>query len=161
MGVSSGSDSEHIKDSSDQASSVLKGRVQKKRGLSRHYPHKAQSFDCIASLGRAASHNSSALVLSKSLSRRGDARRCPGSPGAASSDASALRRVTSSGTIHECPTEESCWSSIETELCCALQTQACLQPPPQPPPQLGQPAMMCREHSRNSGDSSNGLQLAA
>lgn len=114
------------------ATSVQRGRVAKKKGLSRHYPHKAQSFDCIASLAASADAQAGAIVLSKSLSkRRAPARQASiaASLAAVDSRLSALRRSTSSVTIQESPLEES-WCSDETELCCALQIQATLQQPP-------------------------------
>ena len=41
------------------------GRMLKKRGLSRHYPHKAQSFDCLQSI--LTSCGESSLALSKTF----------------------------------------------------------------------------------------------
>lgn len=63
------SDESYRKDSDVNESSVRSGRIMKKRGLSRHYPHKAQSFDCISDLLCSSELGESALVLSKSLSR--------------------------------------------------------------------------------------------
>ena len=136
MSGSSGQiDSSSVRSQSDTlaAASALKGRVAKKKGLSRHYPHKAQSFDCIASLAASAEAQSGALVLSKSLSKRrapasGRQASCAASLSAADNRLSAMRRVTSSITIQECPMEES-WCSDETELCCAMQLQASLRQP--------------------------------
>eukprot|EP00892_Ulva_mutabilis_P012350 jgi/Ulvmu1/9488/UM052_0058.1 len=63
------SDESYRKDSDANDASVRSGRIMKKRGLSRHYPHKAQSFDCISDLLCASEFGESSLVLSKSLSR--------------------------------------------------------------------------------------------
>ena len=111
---------------------MVRGRVQKKRGLSRHYPHKAQSFDCISSLFLAASCSAtpeSSVLLSKSLSARcGSLRRLCSSQSSPSFEqlTAALPRVASGATIHECPHEETC-SLIEHSLCAALQEQATLE----------------------------------
>jgi hypothetical protein len=129
MGAAScNSDSDSLKDSNNAVQCILKGRIGKKRGLSRHYPHKAQSFDCIASLFANSNNDESSLKLSKSLSMRSGASRqhSHGSNWAPQDRSpSALRRITSSITIHECPMEE--WRCTESDLCCALQSQATLQ----------------------------------
>lgn len=120
----------------EQATAVLKGRVSKKQGLSRHYPAKAQSFDCMASLLAACDESTPTLVLSKSHSRRALTMAATSLARSVSSksprSSAALRRTTSSATvscctaIHERPEEESSCSE-ESELCSALQTQATLQ----------------------------------
>lgn len=109
----------------DLFSSVQRGRISKKRGLSRHYPYKAQSFDCIASLffagGDASSH-----ILSKSTSGRSVSLRQLSSSLSSTSVEQVqgtMRRVASNATIQECSLEDS-WTSLELELCSALQTQA-------------------------------------
>jgi hypothetical protein len=135
------------------ATSVQMGRIAKKKGLSRHYPHKAQSFDCIASLAASVGAQAGAYVLSKSLSRRrtcsGPARHTCSAAGLAITEPAGLatiRRAHSSGTIQECPTEESACSD-ETELCCALQLQVTLHQRP----------AVCqrREHERHGSDATS------
>lgn len=63
------SDESQRKENGCNDSSVRSGRILKKRGLSRHYPHKAQSFDCISDLLCGSEFGESSLVLSKSMSR--------------------------------------------------------------------------------------------
>lgn len=124
---------------SEPANAVAKGRVAKKQGLSRHYPAKAQSFDCMASLLAACDENTPlpTLVLSKSVSRRAPPVRCMPHVRSLSAKGAchvnSLRRTISSAalacctSIDEHPVEDSSCSE-ESELCSALQAQATLQP---------------------------------
>lgn len=171
MGGSSASESDSYKEPEkpgDHATSVHKGRVAKKRGLSRHFPHKAQSFDCIASLGSAAAGSGvSALVLSKSLSRRnGGLRSSPSSPGLAGAMQVVpdidVQHVMSSATIHECLLEGLC-CPLEAELCSALQSQASLQspvPPPRRPPATACASDARCEHVRQTSGNKSPVQVA-
>jgi hypothetical protein len=78
----------------NDSSGIQTGRISKKRGLSRHYPHKAQSFDCIADLLCGETHfGDSSLVLSKTVSMR-----CIPAP---SRTLSALRRVSTAAALSE------------------------------------------------------------
>lgn len=109
---------------------VQRGRISKKRGLSRHYPYKAQSFDCIADIFRAPSEDVSSVVLSKSRCGRSPSlRQLASSLSAASLEKlqHSFRRINSSATIRECPHElDAPFESVESELCSALQSHVTL-----------------------------------
>jgi hypothetical protein len=53
------------RDGEPQVLSIQRPRIRKKRGLSRHYPYKAQSFDCIADLFSSSSDEIPVMVLGK------------------------------------------------------------------------------------------------
>lgn len=107
---------------------LLTGRVgkassaQKKRGLSRHYPSKAQSFDCIADLLHEPQFGDSAVVLSKAVSMR-----CMPSSALGRSLAAEIRRCNTTAALseHSTVSEDSVannWITLdEQSLCCAMQ----------------------------------------
>lgn len=109
---------------------VQRGRISKKRGLSRHYPYKAQSFDCIADFFRSPSDDVSSVVLAKARCGRSPSlRQLASSLSAASLEKlhHSFRRVNSSATIRECPQElDASFESVESELCSALQSHVTL-----------------------------------
>jgi hypothetical protein len=112
---------------SDTSIPLLTGRIgkassQKKRGLSRHYPSKAQSFDCIAELLHEPQFCDSALVLSKSVSMR-----CMPSSALGRCLAAHLRRCSTTAALSEqsVVSEDSVvnnWITLEEQsLCTAMQ----------------------------------------
>lgn len=106
---------------------LLTGRIgkatsQKKRGLSRHYPSKAQSFDCIAELLQEPQFGDSAVILSKSVSMR-----CMPSSALGRNLAAQIRRCSTTATLSEqsAVSEDSVannWFTLdEQSLCSAMQ----------------------------------------
>lgn len=120
------SDESHRKDADCNDSSVRSGRIMKKRGLSRHYPHKAQSFDCISDLLCGSQFGESSIVLSKSFSRFASI-----SSSTSSASCRTLRRVCTTAALSEESTvsEDSfagSWVVMEEEvaLCDALEASS-------------------------------------
>lgn len=118
-----------LKENSPDANSIplLTGRIgksgsNKKRGLSRHYPSKAQSFDCIAELLHEPQFGESSMVLSKSVSMR-----CMPSSALGRSLAAQIRRCSTQAALSEQSgvSEDSVsnnWITMdEQSLCSAMQ----------------------------------------
>jgi hypothetical protein len=107
--------------------SIRDGKVNKKRGLSRFYPSKAQSFDCIAELlcplGDSDAVAESALMLSKTMCRRGSSRALQRMASQLSGGSSHLRRVntTSFMTDDSSGREAKEWQCLEEDLCHAME----------------------------------------
>jgi hypothetical protein len=122
------SDSSSTWASTSEELSIRDGKVNKKRGLSRFYPSKAQSFDCIAELlcplGDSDAVAESALMLSKTMCTRGSSRALQRMASQLSSGSSRLRRVntTSSMTDDSSGREGKDWQSLEADLCHAMES---------------------------------------
>lgn len=122
----SSTDESHIKGNYCNDSSVRSGRIMKKRGLSRHYPHKAQSFDCISDLLCGSQFGESSIVLSKSISRFASL-----SSSTSSASSRTLRRVCTAAALSEESNESEdsfagSWVVMEEEvaLCDALEASS-------------------------------------
>jgi hypothetical protein len=108
--------------------SVRSGRIAKKRGLSRHYPNKSQSFNCISDIVCLSPLGDSALVLSKSVSMRYTPMTRALSPTARTDGVtSCLRRINTVAAISDGTSEASSssgssgWVVLEEGLCSALE----------------------------------------
>lgn len=120
-------ENEQVMNSESSSIPLITGRVgkatsQKKRGLSRHYSSKAQSFDCIAELLHEPQFGDSAVVLSKSVSMR-----CMPCSALGRSLAAQIRRCSTTATLSEqsAVSEDSMvnnWVTLdEQSLCSAMQ----------------------------------------
>jgi hypothetical protein len=116
------------RDAEPQTLGIQRQRIRKKRGLSRYYPYKAQSFDCIADLFRASCDELPALMLAKG-------------PGGHLPSLRKFSCSLSSATFEPLPVATSAnstlttregdaagldasWVSLESELCTAFESQA-------------------------------------